>query len=207
MSPELFAYFVTRLDITQGIGMNKIIWPLAVLLLCSSSISKAGEFDQVFTFQGISFHVTCPNSGSINQLTIKPSGLIIDNSMIEQEIDGTASGAEIADINSDGSPEIYVYVTSAGSGSYIDLVAYGSNNNKSISAIYLAPLVDDPINSQGYMGHDTFSIADNSLRRQFPIYRQNDTNANPSGGLRHLQYKLFAGEAGWQLKLTGSTSL
>ncbi len=180
---------------------------IMAFLLHSPAISAANDFNQIFTLQGISFHITCPNSGSINKLTIKPSGLSINNSIIEQEIDGTVSGAEIADINSDGSPEIYVYVTSAGSGSYGDLVAYSSNNNKSISGIYLAPLAEDSINSKGYMGHDTFSITGSELRRQFPIYTQNDTNANPSGGVRQLQYKLFAGEAGWQLKLTGSTSL
>ena len=187
--------------------MKVIFGVIMAFLLHSPAISAANDFNQIFTLQGISFHITCPNSGSINQLTIKPSGLKIDNSIIEQEIDGTVSGAEIADINSDGSPEIYVYVTSAGSGSYGELVAYGSNNNKSISAIYLAPLIEDSRNSQGYMGHDKFSITGSELRRQFPIYKQNDTNANPSGGVRQLQYKLFAGEAGWQLKLTGSTLL
>ena len=188
-------------------NMKIIFGLLTTLLLCAPTINAASDFDQVYSLHGISFHVTCPNSGSINQLTIKPSGLKIDNSIIEQEIDGTVSGAEIADINSDGSPEIYVYVTSAGSGSYGDLVAYSSNNNKSISGIYLQPLADDAINSQGYMGHDKFSITGSELRRQFPIYKQNDPNANPSGGVRQLQYKLFAGEAGWQLKLTGSTLL
>jgi hypothetical protein len=57
------------------------------------------------------------------------------------------------------------------------------------------------------MGHDTFSIVENRLQRKFPIYKQGDTNAHASGKLRQLQYKLHAGEAGWQLKLTGSTSL
>ena len=119
----------------------KIIYGVIIaLLLCSPTIHAASDFNQVFTLSGISFHVTCPNSGSINKLTIKPSGLTIDNSVIEQEIEGIVSGAEIADINSDGSPEIYVYVTSDGSGSYGDLVAYSSNNKKSISVIYLAPL-------------------------------------------------------------------
>ncbi len=187
--------------------MKIILGVIIALLLYSPTINGASNFDQVFTLQGISFHVTCPNSGSINQLTIKPSGLIIDNTIIEQEIEGTVTGAEIADIDSNGSPEIYVYVTSAGSGSYGELVAYSSNNNKSISTIYLAPLADDSMNSQGYMGHDEFSIAGSRLRRKFPIYKQNDTNANPSGGIRQLHYKLFAGEAGWQLKLTDITSL
>ncbi|MEA2115294.1 MAG: PliI family lysozyme inhibitor of I-type lysozyme [Thermodesulfobacteriota bacterium] len=186
--------------------MKKIFGAVMALLLCPLTVHAASNFNQLFNMHEISFQVTCPNAGSINQLTITPSGLTIDNSIIEQKIEGTVSGAEIADLNSDGSPEIYVYVTSAGSGSYGDLVAYSSNNNKSISGIYLAPLTDDSINSKGYMGHDAFSIVDNSLRREFPIYKQDDTNTHPSGGMRQLQYKLIAGEAGWQLKLAGSTS-
>jgi hypothetical protein len=50
-------------------------------------------------------------------LTITPSGLSIANDVIKQEIDGSVTGAEVADVNADGSPEIYVYVNSAGSGS------------------------------------------------------------------------------------------
>ena len=49
------------------------------------------------------------------------------------------AGAEVADINWDGSPEIYVYVTSASSGSYGSLVAYLANRRKSLSEIHLPP--------------------------------------------------------------------
>ena len=72
--------------------MKVIFGVIMAFLLHSPAISAANDFNQIFTLQGISFHITCPNSGSINQLTIKPSGLKIDNSIIEQEIDGTVSG-------------------------------------------------------------------------------------------------------------------
>lgn len=156
---------------------------------------------------GITFEVTCtPCDSSLNQLVITPSGLEIDNSVIKQEIDGSVTGAEIADLNADGSPEIYIYVHTAGSGSYGKLIAYSANNNKSLSGIYLPPLEDDKENSQGYMGHDEFAVMGNTLVRQFPIYGEKDTNANPTGGTRQLQYKLVAGEATWQLKLDKSLS-
>jgi len=55
--------------------------------------------------------------------------------------------------------------------------------------------------SEGYMGHDRFSIANNKLVRKFPIYEQGDSNDNPTGGERKLTYGLYPGEAMWQLKI------
>jgi uncharacterized protein len=168
--------------------------------------STSNGFDKVLKLEGITFHVQATNEGSLNQLTITPSGLSIVNDVIKQEIDGSVTGAEIADLNNDGSPEIYVYVTSAGSGSYGSLVAYASNNKKSLTGIYLPPLEDDKKNSVGYMGHDEFTVIESSFARRFPIYKKEDSNANPTGGMRQLQYKLVPGEATWQLKLVKSTT-
>ncbi len=149
---------------------------------------------------GITYHVTSPNRGSINVVTITPSGLEGDNTPIEVEVDGTVTGAEVGDLNVDGAPEIYVYVTSAGSGSYGSLVAYSPNNRKSLTPIYLPPVSENPEASPGYMGHDEFAVVENSLVQRFPVYAEGDVNAEPTGGTRQLQYHLEAGEAGWVLK-------
>lgn len=171
----------------------------------STSPTPTSGFDRTLALQGIRFRVTSPNDGSINKLRIEPSGLEIDNTAIEREIDGTVTGAEIADLNVDGSPEIYVYVTSAGSGSYGSLVAYSANRKKSLSEIYLPDISADKKNGRGYMGHDEFAVVENVLARRFPIYRDGDTNAKPSGKMRQLQYKLVKGEASWQLRLDRTT--
>lgn len=178
---------------------------LAILFSPLASVAEAtGGFDQVFELQSISFHVICPNQGSINQLEVIPTGLEIDNAVIKREIDGTVTGAEVADLNGDGSPEIYTYINSAGSGTYGSLVAYAANNKKSLSEITLPPLMDDKENSRGYMGHDEFAVVESYLVRHFPIYVKGDTNANPTGGTRQLQYKLKQGEAAWVLELEKS---
>lgn len=49
------------------------------------------------------------------------------------------------------------------------------------------------------MGHDQFVLAEQYLVRSFPVYREGDANAAPSGGTRQLQYKLKPDEATWQL--------
>lgn len=162
-------------------------------------------FDQTLSLQGLSFHLTCPNNSSINTLIISSNGLAGGDSTVTCEVDGTVTGAEIADLNGDGSPEIYAFASSAGSGGYGSLIAYSSNNNKSISPIYLPDLADDKKNSKGYMGHDGFAVVETILARRFPIYNPGDSNAKPTGGTRQLQYKLVAGEAGWILKLDRST--
>jgi hypothetical protein len=158
-------------------------------------------FDETFTLQGITFRVKSPNDSSVNTLEIIPSGLQTDNRPISGEIQGTVTGAEVADLNIDGSPEIYVYVTSAGSGSYGALVAYSANKRKSLSEIYLPPVAENPKLSPGYMGHDVFAVVESTLVQRFPIYKPGDGNAKPTGGTRQLRYKLAPGEAGWILKL------
>ena len=168
----------------------------------SKGAPATGEaFDMTLELQGIRFGVTCANEGSVNTLHIVPVGLETDNSPIVRTIDGTVTGAEVADLNVDGSPEIYVYVTSAGSGSYGSLVAYSVNRRKSLSEIYLPPIIENKMASKGYMGHDELAVGEGALLHRFPVYRDTDTNAKPTGGTRQLQYKLVPGEAGWVLKV------
>ena len=136
--------------------------------------------------QGISFRLRAANEASINTLEIVPSGLETDNSTITQKIDGQVTGAEVADLNADGSPEIYVYVNSAGSGSYGSLVAYAANQRKSMSQIHLPPVTDNKQVARGYMGHDEYAVVENTFVQRFPIYGDGDVNAKPSGRTRQL---------------------
>jgi hypothetical protein len=179
------------------------VWT-AMLTLASTSLyaDESGPSRPFFgqmVLQEVTFQVETPNDSSINQVTVR--ALAGEEPFAEErvEADGTVTGFEVEDIDADGYPEVYVYVTSAGSGSYGSLIAYASNRNRSLSEIYLPPLEDDPDASRGYMGHDRFVVGEGALIRNFPVYKQGDTNARPTGGTRQIQYRLQAGEAGWQL--------
>jgi hypothetical protein len=163
--------------------------------------SRTEPFDTTLKLQGVTFRVVSRNDASQSRLEITPSGLSIDNRPIQRTIEGTVTAAEVADLDADGSPEIYVYVTSAGSGSYGSVVAYGANMRKSLSEIYMAPITDHPTASKGYAGHDRFAVIGSTLVRHFPIYKPGDSNASPTGGTRQLQYRLARGEASWLLRL------
>jgi len=157
-------------------------------------------FDKALELLGITFRVTSPNSGAGNTLKIVPAGLEIDNTPINRDIDGVVTGVEVADINADGSPEIYVYVTALGPDARASLVGYSANKKKSLSEIYLPAWSETPNAAKGYRGHDEMAVVEGVLARRFPIYSEGDPPA-PTGRTRQLQYKLKPGEAGWILGL------
>lgn len=159
------------------------------------------NYRKSLSLQGINFEIKATNSGSMNQLIIEPSGLEIVNRPVHHEIDGTVTNAEIEDLNSDGSPEVLVYITSAGSGSYGSVIAYSVNNKKSMSQVYFPGIKDNPEAAKGYMGHDEFAVVETSFVQRFPAYKENDTNAEPTGGMRQIQYKLVDGEASRMFKI------
>jgi hypothetical protein len=159
-------------------------------------------FNKILSLQGIGFDISSTGKGSIQQLTIQPYGLKTDNKKVTMEVDGMVTNAEIEDLNADGFPEILIYTTSAGSGSYGNVIGYSVNNGKSLSQIYFPPIAENPKANKGYMGHDEFAIVESSLVRRFKTYNEGDTNSNPTGNIRQIQYKLKAGEASRKFVVT-----
>ncbi len=175
----------------------------AALLLATAIPAPAwagAAFNKTFKLQGISFQVKSSGEGSQQQLTISTTGAKPPIKPIQQTVNGQVMGAEVADLNSNGLPEIYVFVQGAGSGSYGELVAYAVTKGSELSPITLPELTG--ANAQGYQGHDQFQVVEECLARRFPIYKPGDINAKPSGGLRQICYKLKAGEASWILRPT-----
>ena len=113
----------------------------------------------------------------------------------------------LSDLDGNGFDEIYIIITSAGSGSYGTVLGFASNKDKSLSMINFPEVQEGDIHFKGYMGHDTFKIEERKLVRIFPIYNKGDTNQNPTGGKRKLIYGLYPGEAMWQLKIEKSETL
>ena len=113
----------------------------------------------------------------------------------ELEIDGAVTNAEVEDLNSDGHPELLIYTTSAGSGSYGNVIAFSVLSGRSMVSVVFPDIADSPEASQGYMGHDEFAVVETTLSRRFPVYKEGDPNSNPTGGTRQIAYKLEAGES------------
>jgi hypothetical protein len=187
-------------------NLKRAAFLLVSLASTSASVhAQAGAPSRPFfaqlVLQGVTFQVESPNDRSINRVKVRAQVAETTIGEYDVEADGAITGVEVEDLNADGVPEIYVYVTSAGSGSYVSLIAFASNRNRSITPITLPSLEDeDAAVTKGYMGHDKFHVGEGALLRRFPVYREGDINSKPTGGTRQIQYKLKAGEAGWVLR-------
>jgi hypothetical protein len=108
--------------------------------------------------------------------------------------------AEVADLDHDGSPELYVQVRTTDARAQGTLLAVAANRRRSLSDIHLPALADGaPVLRQGYRGQDQFALGEGRLLRRFPVYLDGDADGQPAGGVRQIQYRLVQGEASWQL--------
>ena len=163
--------------------------------------AAAGPFEQRLELNGITFLVTSPNKPSDNTVRIAPSGLAIDNSPIDWPVQGVVTGAEVADMNIDRSPEVFVYVRGPAPEARGSIVALSANNRKSLSFITLPELTEHRGAAKGYRGHDDFAVVEGTFVRRFPLFGKGGNPEAPTGKTRQLQYKLRKGEASWVLKL------
>ena len=138
-------------------------------------------FEKSATLHGITFQVTSPNATSKNSTTLTPTGLSGDNNPDTVETTALVTGAEVADINADGSPEIDIYTKDAIQ--YAGIVAYSANNKKSLSEIFLPEM---GANAKGYRGNDEFAVVEGIIARRFPIDPEDAGKAEPTGKLPAL---------------------
>lgn len=153
------------------------------------------SFIKTMNLQGVGFTVSSIRQNEKNTFTVTTFGLPHDYNETFEIFGSHVTGAEVEDLNSDESPELFVYTQSDGSGSYGTVYAFSVNNLKSMSRVNFPPIDKNPEVNKGYMGHDEFSVVENRLVQRFPVYKAGDTNANPSGGMRQISYKLTEGEA------------
>jgi hypothetical protein len=93
----------------------------------------------------------------------------------------------LADLSGNGSPELIVACSSAGSGSYgsVDIYRYSGG---AMLRLEVSPL--DGEQREGYMGHDRFFVEGDTLYRSHPIFLEGDVNAAPSGGAAQFRYSM-----------------
>lgn len=169
--------------------------PVAAETANTGTESAGGEdgFSRTLELQGIRFDVQARDG----TLTVTPSGLEATNEPMVSQIAGAVRDAEVADIDGNGSPEVYVFIEPMDAGGSAGLVAYASNNRKSLSAIYLPPLESDPALSEGYAGGSELAVVENRVALRYPIV---GPQGEVTGKTRQVSYRLAPGEAGWVLE-------
>ena len=192
---ENMLYFFCSGGATFAGAYTKIEEPLE-----ADQIDKT-SFIKVLRLQGVGFNVSSIRKNNVNTFTVTTLGLPKEFNETYEIIGSQVTGAEVEDLNADGSPELFVYTQSDGSGSYGNVHAFSVNNLKSMSMVNFPPVAENTELNKGYMGHDEFAVVENRLVQRFPVYKDGDSNAKPTGGIRQISYKLTEGEAMRQLKV------
>ena len=175
-----------------------------VAFLAAASAAIAAPFAQTLSLQGVKFTVKARCEDSMQTLVVKTREGAVAFPAIKQQVDGSVTAAEVEDLNSDGRPELVLTMVSAGNGSYGLVLAWSASKGHTLLPINLPVLT--AAQAKGYMGHDRFAVVETSLVRIFPIYRDGDSNAKPTGGIRQIDYKMVPGEASWQFKPVRTTN-
>ena len=191
---------------------------LIVLMACvdknrqaeDSSVKSIKGGLQVFISQsGVKFVVDTDHSlgASIASLKVTTKGFSAVNTVHDLGNVDPVAKIFLNDLDKNGFEEIYIITRSAGSGSYSNIYGLASNRDKSATPIFVRPISEKDISRsglfEGFMGHNTFKIKNGKLVNSFPVFNADDSNAKPTGGTRSIEYRLFAGEAGWILEPSG----
>lgn len=187
-----------------------LILYLSLLIICLAlpvAGSKPG-MNEYFTRSGKSLSVTesHPVGQSLSNIQIESKGFAHNISASFEDHDPIHK-VLIGDLDENGFDEFYIITASSGSGSYGDVLAFASNRDKSLSLIYFPDIQQGDERFVGYFGHDTFILEEGRLLRSFPLYLPSDTNDKPTGGASAIIYKLYPGEAGWELEIDKASKL
>jgi hypothetical protein len=103
------------------------------------------------------------------------------------DLDGKILKSWLTDLDKDALPEIIIESESAGSGSYGNVIIYeaGRGNLKKISF----PALPQQL-SEGYGGHDIYTLSGDTLIRNYVSYHKEDANAKPTGDSITIRYQM-----------------
>jgi hypothetical protein len=172
---------------------HRLILLFAGLLYVAASYAQGSfnKIDSTLKIGRVGYRVECKNKNlDVNQVSVRPVGFDGSAREVTFPLRGRVQKAEIDDLNSDGYPDVVLYIYTDSAGIFGTVYAFLSVGNKSITGCVLAdPMMNGKINS-GYKGHDQFILMEGNLLQKFPIYKPGDDKDKPTGGTRVVLYQL-----------------
>lgn len=151
---------------------------------------------KVLRFNVYRFSITAPDTGQVREMIVKAYRGESLLTSFHVKVDGAIVGAEVTDLDKNRFPELFVYSTSDGSGSFGRVYGWQflPDRKADITLVNWQLAATD-----GYMGHDSLWAEPGILCRKYPVYRSGDTNAQPSGGYQMKRYRLQPASTAFRL--------
>jgi hypothetical protein len=136
---------------------------------------------------------THPIGQSISSVIITTEHFKVNQTIELNDIDPIEK-VELRDLDNDGFDELFLFTRSAGSGSAGNFYAYSSYKDEKLKTCKKEKIDNKEYSKggfmEGFMGHDMFFFDKGLLIMEFPIYKESDTNSNPTGERGRVMYKL-----------------
>jgi hypothetical protein len=174
-----------------------LIFPCLLVFGATNAQVVFRKMDTTLKIGRPGYRVDCRNKNyDQNQLTIRPLGFDGEVKDMSFVIKGRVAKAEIDDLNSDGFPDLVLYIYSDSNAVFGTVYAFLSEGNKAVVPCALPDVMLNGKINAGYKGHDQFSLLETYLQQKFPIYKAGDDKDKPTGGVRVILYQLGRNEQG-----------
>jgi hypothetical protein len=175
-----------------------------MLFAATSTQAQFKKIDTTAGFAGLSFHVSCANKNdNENDVTISPKGFGKEVRDLSFPIKGHLRKILVDDLNEDGFPDLLLCIYNGPNDNLGNITAIASSGNNSLEPVMFPDIYTDQKLSEGYKGHDEFTVLVGTLLRSFPFYKSGDTDT-ATGGTKVIQYKLVKVEKGYSFNVLRS---
>ena len=151
---------------------------------------------------------TNPTGESLSTLTITTEGFATNTPIVLET--NKMTNSFYVDLNNDSYEELIITTTAVVSGSFGEALIFTSANQTAFLPVTIPEMSEEDTQKgalfEGYMGHDSFSFIGNSLIREFPTYKKNDTNNEPTGPTKRIIYSLGEKDGIYSVTFVQSTS-
>ncbi len=140
---------------------------------------------------GLTFDVMSWGRGSASSggyLLLRSDSAALKYRTTSGELNGEIVDAWNMDMDADGDPEIFIQAKGQGEGSFLSLYVYEFTSSGSSQQLRFPDL--SAASKKSYRGLDSLYVLDGKLRRDFPLFNENDNSGKPSGGKKTLEYTL-----------------
>lgn len=153
-------------------------------------------FEETLREGQISFTVSSPNVPERNTLVIYSQGLESRNDTFQIEVNGFVHNAQLADINADGFPEVYVFTQQKEEKEKGDVYIFTSYRNRSYGQAFLQQLPEANTLMPQQTSVDHFALEEGQLIRKVAAGTEGQDAATAT---KEIVYELKSGEASYQL--------
>lgn len=151
---------------------------------------------------------TNPTGESLSTITITTEGFATNTPIVLET--NKMTNSLYTDLNNDSQEELIITTTAAGSGSFGEAFIFTTASQTSLLPVTIPEISEEDTQKgaifEGYMGHDSFSIVGNRLIREFPTYKKEDTNNEPTGPTKRIIYTLSENKGDYVVTFTQGAS-